>query len=239
MAVLRSLLPQLGLFLCLALCFSPALSASYNDPCMVFDTISTTDNLGVNVTVEGSGGNITYTVRIPVNSSVSVVILKTMNQNNKSVGSWVGATQECNDSSVLYHVTPSDSSDFQATMTVTDSEDITKVNLYVFIAIGNGTAVMTSINLEELRVSPSGTPVPLNQTTTMMTAKTPAMTTANTTAMTTANTTAMTTANTTAKTTAMTTAKTTATSLAVNALGSPLAGALHILLVFLISKLLF
>ncbi|XP_051053374.1 placenta-expressed transcript 1 protein [Phodopus roborovskii] len=209
MAVLRSLLPQLGLFLCLALCFSPALSASYNDPCMVFDTISTTDNLGVNVTVEGSGGNITYTVRIPVNSSVSVVILKTMNQNNKSVGSWVGATQECNDSSVLYHVTPSDSSDFQATMTVTDSEDITKVNLYVFIAIGNGTAVMTSINLEELR------------------------------AMTTANTTAMTTANTTAKTTAMTTAKTTATSLAVNALGSPLAGALHILLVFLISKLLF
>ncbi|EGW03826.1 placenta-expressed transcript 1 protein [Cricetulus griseus] len=207
MAVLRSLLPQLGLFLCLALCFSPALSASYNDPCMVFDTISTSDNLGVSITVAGSSGeNITYTVLVHVNSSVSAVILKAVNQN-KPVGSWVGATQECNDSSVLYRVTPSDSSGFQATWIVPNSEDMTKVNLHVFLATGNGTAAMTSVNLGEQK-----TPVTVNPT--------PEISETN-------------------QTTAMTTDRTTAKSLAVNALGSPLAGAFHILLVFLISKLLF
>uniref|UniRef100_A0A8C2MID3 Placenta-expressed transcript 1 protein n=1 Tax=Cricetulus griseus TaxID=10029 RepID=A0A8C2MID3_CRIGR len=229
MAVLRSLLPQLGLFLCLALCFSPALSASYNDPCMVFDTISTSDNLGVSITVAGSSGeNITYTVLVHVNSSVSAVILKAVNQN-KPVGSWVGATQECNDSSVLYRVTPSDSSGFQATWIVPNSEDMTKVNLHVFLATGNGTAAMTSVNLGEqskfcsklFPLSPSpGISTSFPRETPVTVNPTPEISETN-------------------QTTAMTTDRTTAKSLAVNALGSPLAGAFHILLVFLISKLLF
>lgn len=63
MAVFRSLLPQLGLLLCLALGFSPAFSASYNDPCVVFNTIynSTSDNLGISTHTEGSGGNLSWT----------------------------------------------------------------------------------------------------------------------------------------------------------------------------------
>ena len=63
MAVFRSLLPQLGLLLCLALGFSPAFSASYNVSCMVFDIISnsTSDNLGIRTQMEVSGRNITWT----------------------------------------------------------------------------------------------------------------------------------------------------------------------------------
>lgn len=62
MAVLRSLLPQLGLLLCLALGFSPAFSASYNDLCMSVDTISTftSDNLGIRTQMEVSGGNTSW-----------------------------------------------------------------------------------------------------------------------------------------------------------------------------------
>lgn len=63
MAVFRSLLPQLELLLCLALGFSPAFSASYNDSCMVFGTISnsTWDNLGISTYMGVSGGNINCT----------------------------------------------------------------------------------------------------------------------------------------------------------------------------------
>lgn len=62
MAALRSLLPQLGLLLCLALGFSPAFSASNTDLCMVFDPISTftSDSLGISTQMEVSGGNISW-----------------------------------------------------------------------------------------------------------------------------------------------------------------------------------
>ncbi|OBS83095.1 hypothetical protein A6R68_22933 [Neotoma lepida] len=227
MAMLRALLPQLGLSLCLALCFSPAFSASYNDPCMVFDTVSTSDNLGISTKAEVSGGNRTYTVSVPVNSSISAVILKAVNQNNNTVGSWVGPAQECNDTSVVYSKIPSNDSTFQTTWIAPDSEDVTKVNLQVFIVNVNRTATVSSVRLEQITTPAPLTPTPeisgTSQTTTMTTDKTAAMTAAMTTTM----------------TTTQTAAKTTATSLAVNTLGSPLAGALHILLVFLISKLLF
>ncbi|KAM7337632.1 hypothetical protein ACRRTK_003751 [Alexandromys fortis] len=256
MAVFRSLLPQLGLLLCLALGFSPAFSASYNDPCMVFDTIynSTSDNLGISTHMESSGGNTSWTVRVPVNSSISAVILKVTNQSSPSEGAWVGADQECNDTSVLYRVTPSNSS-IVARWTVPNSENVTEVSLQVFLASANQTAITSSVTLERRETSAPLTPTPkipgTSQTTTVTTAKTPTktpamttektMSTAKTTTM--AKTTAMAKTTTMTKTTAMakttTMTKTTARSLAVNALGSPLAGALHILLVFLVSKLLF
>ncbi|KAL6088607.1 hypothetical protein STEG23_024287 [Scotinomys teguina] len=242
MAALPALLPKLGLFLCLALRFSPAFSASYNDPCMVFDTVSTSDNSGISTKAEVSGGNRTYTVFVPVNSSISFVILKAVNRNNTPVGSWIGPAQECNDSSVLYRMTPSNSSNFQATWMAPDSEDVTEINLQVSIITDNRTAIMMSpVRLEQITTPAPLTPTPKNfetsQTTSMTSAK--SQTTAKTTAKTVAKTSAMTSAMTSAKTSAMTSAKTTARSLAVNALSSPLAGAFHILLVFLISKLLF
>ncbi|XP_052584829.1 placenta-expressed transcript 1 protein [Peromyscus californicus insignis] len=297
MAAPRALLPQLGLFLCLALCFSPAFSASYQNPCMALDTVLTSDNLGISTKAGGSGGNRTYTVFVPVNSSVSAVILKAVNQNNNTVGSWTGPVQECNDTSVLYLMTSSNNSNFQATWIAPDSEDVTKINLQVSIVTANRTAMMSSVRLEQMTTPAPLTPTPetsgtsrtttmttgKSQTTTMTTAKsqtttmttgksqTTTMTTgkSQTTTMTTgkSQTTTMTTAKsqtttmttgksqtttmTTAKsqtttmttgksqTTTMTTAKTTARSPAVNALGSPLAVSLHILLVFVISRLLF
>ncbi|KAL1782748.1 placenta-expressed transcript 1 protein [Sigmodon hispidus] len=306
MAMLRFLLPQLGLFLCLALCFSPALSVNSKDTCKLLDTASTSYNLGISTKAEASGGNTKYTVSIPVNDSISAVILKAVNQNNSSVGSWDGVHQKCNDTSVLYDPTSSNSSVFQTVWTVPKSENVTNVVLQVFLVIGNQTATMSSVKLDE-KVAPAfltpttkipgtsqiiimttaasdkipnmasdktpamasdktptmpsdKTPamasdktstMPSDKTPAIASAKTPAMASdktpalpsANTTAMPSANTTAMPSAKTTAmpsaKTTAMTTAKTTARNLAIKTLGSPLIGALHILLVFLISKLLF
>lgn len=61
MPALRSLLPHLGLLLCLALRFSPSLSASDNESCVVFDASYPSDNLGINITAkEVSGGSVSY-----------------------------------------------------------------------------------------------------------------------------------------------------------------------------------
>lgn len=63
MAVLRSLLPHLGLFLCLALYFSPAFSASENASCVPFNNTfnSTSDNLEVSTKANVSDGKTVYT----------------------------------------------------------------------------------------------------------------------------------------------------------------------------------
>lgn len=61
MLTLRSLLPHLGLFLCLALHLSPSLSASDYGSCVVFDEIHDSDNLGINTMANVSGGNVIYT----------------------------------------------------------------------------------------------------------------------------------------------------------------------------------
>ncbi|XP_052045444.1 placenta-expressed transcript 1 protein-like [Apodemus sylvaticus] len=254
MPALRSVLPHLGLFLCLALCFFPSLSAS-DESCVVFDAVYTSDNLGINITAqEVSGGNVSYAVTVPVNNTVSAVIVKAVKENGIPVGTWGGPHQKCNDSSVYYLSNPDT---FQTNWTVPDSEDVTKVNLQVFIVV-NRIASVSSLKVEGVKSSiltpppesfetsqtmTTTTAMNTAKTTAVNTAKTTAMNTAKTTDMNTAKTTAMTPANSTAispaKTTAISPAKTTARSLAIRTLSSPLAGALHILLVFLISKLLF
>lgn len=217
MLALRSSLPHLGLFLCLALCFSPSLSASDNGSCVVFDEVYDSNNLEINTTAVVSGGNTVYTVMVPVNNSVSAVILKAVKENSP-VGTWNGTYQNCNGSSV-YNVMSLSDQVFETTWTVPNSEDVTKVNLQVFI-VTNRTAIKSSVKVEQVNSSIlTPTPESFETSQTMTTAKT---TTENT-----------------AKTTTMSTAKTTARSLAIRTLSSPLAGALHILLVFLISKLLF
>lgn len=61
MPALRTLLPHLGLFLCLALCFSPSFSLSNNESCILYDKVYPSDNL-INATAEEvSGENTTYT----------------------------------------------------------------------------------------------------------------------------------------------------------------------------------
>lgn len=237
MLSLRSLLPHLGLFLCLALHLSPSLSASDNGSCVVLDNIYTSDILEISTMANVSGGDVTYTVTVPVNDSVSAVILKAVKEDDSPVGTWSGTYEKCNDSSVYYNLTSQSQSVFQTNWTVPTSEDVTKVNLQVLIVV-NRTASKSSVKMEQVQPSAS-TPIPESSETSQTINTTPTVNTAKTTAKDTANTTAVTTANTTANTTAVTTAKTTAKSLAIRTLGSPLAGALHILLVFLISKLLF
>ncbi|XP_021063698.1 placenta-expressed transcript 1 protein [Mus pahari] len=232
MPALRSLLPRLGLFLCLALHLSPSLSASDNGSCVVIDQIITSDSLEINTTANLSGGDVTYTVKVPVNNSVSAVILKAVKEDGSPVGTWDGAYETCNTSSV-YNLTSLSQPVFQTTWTVPASEDVTKVNLQVLVLV-NRTALESFVKVEQVKSSAS-TPIPESSENSLATITTPAVNTANTTAVNTANTTAVTTA----KTTAVTTAKTTAKSLAIRTLDSPLAGALHILIVFLISKLLF
>lgn len=61
MPALRTLLPHLGLFLCLALCFSPSFSLSNSESCILYDKVYPSDNL-INATAEEvSGENTTYT----------------------------------------------------------------------------------------------------------------------------------------------------------------------------------
>ena len=68
-------------------------------------------------------------VTVPVNSSVSAEILKAVKESGSPVGTWGGAPQKCNDSSVYDLTSPSNPDVFQTNWTVPDSEDVTKVSL--------------------------------------------------------------------------------------------------------------
>uniref|UniRef100_A0A8C6GK80 Placenta-expressed transcript 1 protein n=1 Tax=Mus spicilegus TaxID=10103 RepID=A0A8C6GK80_MUSSI len=148
MLALRSLLPHLGLFLCLALHLSPSLSASDNGSCVVLDNIYTSDILGISTMANVSGGDVTYTVTVPVNDSVSAVILKAVKEDDSPVGTWSGTYEKCNDSSVYYNLTSQSQSVFQTNWTVPTSEDVTKVNLQVLIVV-NHTASKSSVKMEQ------------------------------------------------------------------------------------------
>jgi hypothetical protein len=68
-------------------------------------------------------------VTVPVNDSVSAVILKAVKEDDSPVGTWSGTYEKCNDSSVYYNLTSQSQSVFQTNWTVPTSEDVTKVNL--------------------------------------------------------------------------------------------------------------
>ncbi|KAG3286544.1 hypothetical protein H1C71_010139, partial [Ictidomys tridecemlineatus] len=124
----------------------------------------------------------------------------------------------------------------KANWIVSGSEDLTEVELQVFTVNFNRTATVSSLKLGGKVTATPWTSNHMNSLTTIPTiTKTTAKTTTNTTTKTTNMTTTMTTSRTTSRTTSLATTK----SLAVRALSSPIAGAIHILLVFLTSKLLF
>lgn len=58
MPALRTLLPHLGPFLCLALCFSPSLSLSDSESCILYNVYNSDD--WINTTAEVSGENTIY-----------------------------------------------------------------------------------------------------------------------------------------------------------------------------------
>ncbi|VTJ57475.1 placenta-expressed transcript 1 protein [Marmota monax] len=239
MAVPRSMLLQLGLSLCCALYFSSASPTHYKDNCMVFDTFVTTNNSNITVTPDVFENNTNYTVWVPVNDNDSAVVLQAFDKNSHSVGFWQDADEDCN-RSALYHVTSFKHPLLKANWIVSGSEDLTEVELQVFTVNLNRTATLSSLKLGGKVTATPWTSNHMNSLTTIPTiTKTIAKTTTNTTIKTTTMTTNVTTTMTTSRTTSRTTTLATTKSLAVRALSSPIAGAIHILLVFLTSKLLF
>jgi hypothetical protein len=61
MALLHSMLLQLGLFLYLGLPFSSAISTNSSDNCMIFDKAFTSHNPGIKTNPSVFGSNTSYT----------------------------------------------------------------------------------------------------------------------------------------------------------------------------------
>uniref|UniRef100_A0A452QF99 Placenta-expressed transcript 1 protein n=1 Tax=Ursus americanus TaxID=9643 RepID=A0A452QF99_URSAM len=107
MAVLSSMLLPLRLFLCFGLLCSSASSTDDIDNCMLFNEVTTTGQ-GIMANSEVYESNTNYTVLVPVNPSISSVVLRAVDANNNSLGLWEKVDELCNNSA-LYHLdNPSD-----------------------------------------------------------------------------------------------------------------------------------
>ncbi|XP_065738415.1 placenta-expressed transcript 1 protein [Phocoena phocoena] len=131
MAILGSLLLPLGLFLCLGLLCSPASCISHNDNCMLFSKVIVATYSGMHANPNVYKSNTVYTVSVPVNNSISSVVLRALDQHNSVIGSWQKADKYCS-SSVLYHMKSPHSKLFEAKWVSPSSRNITTVELQVF-----------------------------------------------------------------------------------------------------------
>ncbi|XP_007128352.2 placenta-expressed transcript 1 protein [Physeter macrocephalus] len=248
MAILGSLLLPLGLFLCLGLLCSPASCINHNDNCMFFSKVIATTYSGIHANPNVYKSNTVYTVSVPVNNSISSVVLQAMDQHNSVIGSWQKADKYCN-SSVLYHMKSPYSKLFKAKWVSPSSMNITAVKLQVFtvdfhnmarvsfkMLKRNGTT--SDLTTKIFTIKPTTTPIPTHKLTTTPTHK---LTTTPTHKLTTSPTHKLTTSPTHKLTTTpkLTTIRTTAKSSANRAFLSPMRDAIQILLVLLTSKLLF
>ncbi|XP_048073087.2 placenta-expressed transcript 1 protein isoform X2 [Ursus arctos] len=127
MAVLSSMLLPLRLFLCFGLLCSSASSTDDIDNCMLFNEVTTTGQ-GIMANSEVYESNTNYTVLVPVNPSISSVVLRAVDANNNSLGLWEKVDELCNNSA-LYHLdNPSDQL-FIANWVSPNSTNITTVAL--------------------------------------------------------------------------------------------------------------
>ncbi|KAM5245982.1 placenta-expressed transcript 1 protein [Ctenodactylus gundi] len=237
MAVFTSMLLHLGLFLYLGLHLSSAYLISYHDNCTVIGEVVTTKNPDIKVKSEESEDKMIYTMWLPVNNNVSALILRVVDKTNKSMGTWNEPETDCNNS-VIYHV-PLNLTNFKANWVIPKTEDVTEVTLQVYNVYLNHSATFSSQKLERQEISTT----PTSKTTSNYPRTTPTenknTATITTKSKTTNPTTTTTKSKTTTPTKTMTTTKTTSKSLAVRVFSNPVAGTMHILLTFLISKLLF
>ncbi|KAM9080442.1 placenta-expressed transcript 1 protein isoform 2-T2 [Megaptera novaeangliae] len=139
MAILRSLLLPLGLFLCLGLLCSPASCINHNDNCTFFSKVIATTYSGIHANPNVYKSNTVYTVSVPVNNSISSVVLRAMDQHDSVIGSWQKADKYCN-GSVLYHMKSPYSKLFEAKWVSPSSMNITAVELQVFTVDFHNTA---------------------------------------------------------------------------------------------------
>ncbi|XP_012368175.1 placenta-expressed transcript 1 protein [Octodon degus] len=263
MAGLRSVFLPLGLFLYLKLHLSSANFTNYSNNCTVFDKVFTTKIPGIEVKTEDFQGNTIYTIWVPVRDNFSMVLLQLVDKDNNSVGLCQG-DEDCN-GSALYHLTSAKDTFLKANCVLNSKDTADRLN--IFLIDLNNSAVFVSQNLTRkvttttstTRTSTNNLSTTVTMATTMSTAQTKTSTQTENTALTETSTqtentsqtktTAQTQNTAQIKTTAQThniahtkttaQTKTSTQNLAVRAFSSPIAGAIHILLVLLTSKLLF
>ncbi|XP_069894202.1 placenta-expressed transcript 1 protein [Dipodomys merriami] len=225
MAVLCAMLPGLGLFLYLGLHVSSATEPPFLLPnnkldCMNFSTVLNTTHLDIRVEKEEQPNFHIYTVSVPVNDQVSAVVLQALENNGsfygRSVGIWLGASKTCFFSTIgRYDINTPNATLLRASWKIPSLVPPSQINIQVFIVNHNNTATFSSRTLDRAMMTTSTSST---STSTSPTTKTVSITMSKPRAKT-------------------TTAST--RSLAVRAFSSPIVGAIHILFVFLISKLLF
>uniref|UniRef100_A0A8C9BPM5 Placenta-expressed transcript 1 protein n=1 Tax=Phocoena sinus TaxID=42100 RepID=A0A8C9BPM5_PHOSS len=237
MAILGSLLLPLGLFLCLGLLCSPASCISHNDNCMLFSKVIVATYSGMHANPNVYKSNTVYTVSVPVNNSISSVVLRAIDQHNSVIGSWQKADKYCS-SSVLYHMKSPHSKLFKAKWVSPSSRNITTVKLHPTHKLTTTpTHKLATTLTHKLTITPTHklTTTPTHK----LTSPTHKLTTTPTHKLTTTPTQELTTIHKITTTHKLTTTRTTAKSSANRAFLSPMSDAIQILLVFLTSKLLF
>ncbi|XP_025749195.1 placenta-expressed transcript 1 protein [Callorhinus ursinus] len=146
MAVLSSMLLPLGLFLCFGLLCSSASSADDIDNCMIFNEVTTTSQ-GIMANSDVYESNTNYTVWVPVNASISSVVLRAVDANNNSLGLWEKVDALCNNSALYYLDNPSDQL-FKANWVSPNSTNITTIVLQAFTINIYNVATFSSLQLE-------------------------------------------------------------------------------------------
>ncbi|XP_036775642.2 placenta-expressed transcript 1 protein [Manis pentadactyla] len=147
MAARKSTLFPLGLGLCLGVLFASASSAERNDTCHFTEVF--TPGPGIKANLDVYKNNTVYTVSVPVNSSISSVVLRALDTNHHPVGHWQKADEHCN-SSALYHMKDSHRVLFQADWVSPNSTNVTTVELQAFVVSLNNTATLSSLKLTSI-----------------------------------------------------------------------------------------
>ncbi|XP_028370654.1 placenta-expressed transcript 1 protein [Phyllostomus discolor] len=212
MAVLGSVMPSLGLFLCLGMLFISASSANDSDSCMSFNEVIPTT--GIMASSDVYEDNKVYTIFVPVTYRTNSVVLRALDTNNNSIGFWYRADLTCNNS-VVYFLKDTHEGSFSARWR-SPSTNVTTVEIQAFAVNVQKMATFSSLKLKK-----------------QATITTPSYSTISTSRPTTAR------ILTTTRNLNPTSTPTTTKSLANRIFLSPITDAIQILLVFLTSKLLF
>ncbi|XP_059261641.1 placenta-expressed transcript 1 protein [Mustela nigripes] len=145
MTVLSSMLLPLWLFLCFGLLCSSASSAGDIDNCVLFNEVITTGQ-GIMANSDVYESNTNYTVWVPVNASVSSVVLRAVDANNNSLGLWEKADKVCRNSA-LYRLDNQRDQIFMANWVSPNSTNITTVALQAFSINFYNAATFSSLQL--------------------------------------------------------------------------------------------
>ncbi|XP_045695562.1 placenta-expressed transcript 1 protein [Phyllostomus hastatus] len=218
MAVLGSIMPSLGLFLCLGMLFISASSANDSDRCMSFSEVIPTT--GIMASSDVYEDNKVYTILVPVTYRTNSVVLRALDMNNNSIGFWYRADLTCNNS-VVYFLKGTHEGSFHASWR-SPSTNVTTVEIQAFAVNVQKMATFSSLKLKKQAMT-----------------ATPSYSMISTTRPTTARILTTTQSLTTTRNLNPTSTPTTTKSLANRIFLSPITDAIQILLVFLTSKLLF